>query len=237
MGYTALVTGASRGIGMAISRELISRGVRVFGMARHFGDVPEGLEPLRVDLLDADALGGALEDLVKDTAIDILVNNAGISVGNALEDLALVDLQRQLELNVRATVQCTQAVVPGMKTRRYGRIVNLGSRAGLGRANLSAYAASKAAIVGLTRSWALELAQDGITVNCVAPGPIETEMLAEVYPVGSKERDAILHQVAMRRFGRPEEVADAVSYFTGRRAAFTSGQTIYVCGGATAGQL
>jgi NAD(P)-dependent dehydrogenase (short-subunit alcohol dehydrogenase family) len=122
-----------------------------------------------------------------------------------------------------------------MKQRGFGRIVNIASRVALGRGGLTMYGASKAAVIGFTRGWALELARFGITVNCVAPGPIDTPSLAETAPPDSDARKNILAGVPMGRVGLPQEVAAAVCYFAATDAGFTTGQTLYVCGGATVG--
>ena len=129
----------------------------------------------------------------------------------------------------------TQACLAGMRARRWGRIVNLGSRAALGKEGRTGYAATKAGILGLTRTWALELARDGITVNAVAPGPIATEMFAAHNPPGAAATEAIIGQIPVGRVGRPEEVAAAIAYFLREDAGFVTGQTLYVCGGLSVG--
>jgi NAD(P)-dependent dehydrogenase (short-subunit alcohol dehydrogenase family) len=122
-----------------------------------------------------------------------------------------------------------------MRAARFGRIVNIGSRASLGKAGRIVYGASKAAVTGITRTAALELARDGITVNCIAPGPIETDMIRMGYPEGSETRARLTGEIPVGRFGRPDEIAAAVSYFLSDAAGFTTGQVLYVCGGLTAG--
>jgi NAD(P)-dependent dehydrogenase (short-subunit alcohol dehydrogenase family) len=139
-------------------------------------------------------------------------------------------------LNISATVDVTQAVLPGMQAARFGRIVNISSRSLLGRLGGSMYAAAKAGLVGLTRSWALELAANGITVNCVAPGPVATEMFEQNNPPHLPRSKAMLASIPMARIGKPEEIAAAVAYFLSTEASFTTGQTMYVCGGASISQ-
>jgi NAD(P)-dependent dehydrogenase (short-subunit alcohol dehydrogenase family) len=140
-----------------------------------------------------------------------------------------------MSLNFRAVLQCTQAVLPGMREAKYGRIVNIGSRAALGREARIVYGGSKAAVASMTRSLALETAKDGITVNCVAPGPVETELFQKNHPVGSEARRKIAGAVPMDRIGTPKEVAAACAYFLSEDAGFTTGQVLYVCGGLSVG--
>lgn len=132
-------------------------------------------------------------------------------------------------------MRLAQAVVPQMKAMRHGRIVNIASRAALGKPLRSVYSATKAAMLGLTRTWALELAPYGITVNCIGPGPIATDLFRAANPPDSPQTQAILATVPAGRLGEPEEIAHAVSFFAHRHAAFTTGQVLYVCGGMTVG--
>jgi len=136
-----------------------------------------------------------------------------------------------IDINVRAAILVTQALVPGMRARKRGRIVILGSRAALGKAGRSAYAATKGAIVSLSRTWALELARDGITVNTVAPGPVATEMFYYENPPDSPATKALLASIPVGRIGTPADVAAAVNFLLSDDASFITGQTLYVCGG------
>lgn len=232
---TALVTGASRGIGRAAAARLAADGYRVIGVAR---TAPQGAfegEFLAVDLSDRTKAADALAEILRRHAVDILINNAGLSRPTPIVGLSLPDFDAMMDMNVRAVAQCTAAVVPGMRDRGYGRIVNISSRAAQGKAGRTGYSASKAAVIGLTRTWALELARDGITVNCVAPGPVRTEMWDANNPPDSPATRATVASIAVGRLGEPEDVADAVAYFAGERAGFTTGQVLYVCGGASVG--
>lgn len=231
----ALVTGASRGIGRAIAARLAADGYGVVGVARN---LPQGTfegEFLTIDLAAGEAAAAALAGIARRRAIDILVNNAGLSRPTPIAGLSLPDFDAMMATNVRAVAQCTAAIVPGMRERGYGRIINIASRAAQGKAGRTGYSASKAAVLGLTRTWALELARDGITVNCVAPGPVRTEMWDSNNPPDSPATRASVASIAVGRLGEPAEVADAVAYFASERAGFTTGQVLYVCGGASVG--
>jgi 3-oxoacyl-[acyl-carrier protein] reductase len=161
--------------------------------------------------------------------IDILVNNAGVTSDNLLVRLKSEDWDQVIGVNLKGTVHCTKAVCRGMIRERYGRIVNLTSVVGLmGNAGQSAYAASKAGIIGFTKAMARELAPRGITVNAVAPGFIDTEMTAKL---SAKAHEEYLHSIPLGRFGTCEDVADAVSFLAGPGAGYITGQIISVNGG------
>ena len=230
-----LVTGTSRGIGRAIADFLGERGHRVIGLDRVAPAAPFDGAFYAVDLADADATARILGEVTAADAVDNLVNNAAIGIMDRLEDLDTADLYAQIDVNVRAAVQCAQAVLPAMRQKGRGRIVNIGSRAALGKIGRSFYGASKAALVGLTRTWALETAADGITVNCVAPGPIGTELFLEHNPPGSEARRTIEATIPVGRIGTPREVAAACAYFLSDDAGFVTGQVFHVCGGLTVG--
>ncbi|MGE0311317.1 MAG: SDR family oxidoreductase [Lautropia sp.] len=237
-----VVTGATRGIGRAIVDHLLARDQPVIGIARR--DDPGFPAPLvTADLADADATLHALDGIASRYAVSGLVNNAGVNRMQALGAIDHEAFDRIVGLNCRATIDCTQALLPSIRAARdpmgkaCGRIVNIASRSLLGRFEGSVYAAAKAAMVGLTRSWALELAGDGVTVNCVAPGPVATEMFEQNNPPGDPRRDRMLAAVPMRRMGEPAEIAAAVDYFLSQAAAYTTGQTLFVCGGSSISQI
>jgi NAD(P)-dependent dehydrogenase (short-subunit alcohol dehydrogenase family) len=231
-----LVTGVSRGIGRAIAARLEAQGHEIVGVARNPPAEKLNGAFYKVDLNDAAATAAVLKEIAAKHAIDNLINNAGLVQTARLEEIGLDDLDALIGVNVRAAMQCTQACVPGMRTRQRGRIVNLGSRAMYGRVGRGGYAAAKAAVVGMTRTWALELARDGITVNCVAPGPIATDGFRAQNPPDSPVTKALLASVPVGRMGEPREIAATVEFLLSDDAAFMTGQVLNVCGGLTVGQ-
>jgi len=227
---SALITGASRGIGLAIAQHLAKEGLDVVGISR---TAPANF-PGRfytADLTDEHAAKSVLADIAAEHRVLRLVHSAGLIDPARIENVTDAQFDAAMRLNVQAAIWAMQAVLPSMKAARFGRIVVIGSRAGLGKATRLVYSTSKTALLGLTRTAALELAAEGITVNNVAPGPIETELFSAATPPGSPQREAFVATVPMRRMGQPQEVAAAVAYFLSDAAAFTTGQTLYVCGG------
>ncbi|WP_368912110.1 SDR family oxidoreductase [Taklimakanibacter deserti] len=226
-----LVTGASRGIGRAIAERLAREGHELINLSRSYPGKDFPGVSYSVDLSDAKALGKVLEKLCAEHSVDNLVNNAAPGERAVLEKIAMAELDRMVDTNLRAAILLAQAIVPGMRTKGRGRIVNIGSRAALGLAGLSVYGAIKGALVSATRSWALELARDGITVNAVAPGPIATAMFDKNFPPDSPRRNTILASIPVGRIGAPADVAAAVAFLLSDDASFITGQTLNVCGG------
>jgi NAD(P)-dependent dehydrogenase (short-subunit alcohol dehydrogenase family) len=231
MGYTTVVTGASRGIGRAIAQRLASEGHTVINFSRtNPGKEFPGIS-YSVDLNDGAALKRTLQELIGEHSVDNLVNNAAPGEGATLEHIKMDELDRMVDVNLRAPILLAQAVVPGMRAKNRGRIVNIGSRAALGKTGLSVYGAIKGSLVALTRTWALELARVGITVNTVAPGPIATEMFYNNFPSDSPATKDFLAAIPVGRIGTPTDVAAAVNFLLSDEASFITGQTLYVCGG------
>jgi len=242
-GHVALVTGGSRGIGRACSLILARAGAAV---AIHYGhrrpEADEVVAAIRsfggraaavaADLAREDRIDEAIRDATQELgAPTILVNNAGIWEGTAVEQMTAAAWDRTFAINTRSMFLCARAVVPAMKAARAGRIVNIASTAGQrGEAFHSDYAASKGAVIAFTRSLATELAPFGIRVNCVAPGWVETEMCAEVFAGGGRER--IAATIPMGRVGRPEEIAGAVLFACSDLCGFMTGSVISANGGA-----
>lgn len=232
----AIITGASNGIGRATAVRLAAEGMRILSMDRVApGALLEDETFLRVDLLEERGFVDALARIAAESPASVLVNNAAVVKLGSLEDLSADKIRISTELNTIVPFRLAQAVVQGMKARHYGRIVNISSRAALGKELRTAYSASKAALIGMTRTWALELAAHGITVNCIGPGPVATEMFKAANPPESEQTQSIMRAIPVRRLGEPEEVAHAVSFFAHPLAGFTTGQVVYVCGGMTVG--
>ena len=231
----ALVTGASRKIGRAIAERLKQDGCSVLMLDKVEPEDPSLGEFMRVDLGDANATADTLRWALDGRVITRLVNCAGVITSAPLEEITTEEFDRVVAVNTRAYIQTTQAVVPGMKAHGFGRILNIASRSALGIAKLGIYGLSKGAVVTLTKSFALELAPFGITCNAIGPGPIESDLLREVYPVGSSTRAAYLPTIPVGKFGTPEDVAHVTSFFLDQRSGFVTGQVLYVCGGLTVG--
>jgi NAD(P)-dependent dehydrogenase (short-subunit alcohol dehydrogenase family) len=235
---TALVTGGAAGIGAEICRVLLADGFHVVCVDRNR---PDGSSPNRTDLVcdlcDPAATAAAARDIAQLGPVTHVVHNAGSIRANLLEATSAADLAALSQLHLGAAITLVQAVLPHMKAAGGGRIVMLSSRAALGAPTRSVYSATKAGVIGLVRTWSLELAQHGITVNAVAPGPVGgTDMFHEVLPVGDPRIAGLAAAIPMKRLGTPQDVANAVRFFLADASGFVTGQTLYVCGGASVGQ-
>lgn len=235
----AIVTGGSTGIGVEICRALLDQGYEVISLSRRDAGLRSpSLRSVRVDLSDPVATKQAAAEIAAAEPVTTIVHNAGAILEKPLEQVQLADLDALAHLHLAAPVSIVQANLAAMRAAAYGRIVLISTRAVLGLAKRTAYSATKAGMLGLARTWALELGPAGITVNVVAPGPIEeTEMFEGVVPKGSPRRDALAQSIPVRRLGRPADVARAVTFFTDPGAGFVTGQTLYVCGGTSVGSL
>jgi NAD(P)-dependent dehydrogenase (short-subunit alcohol dehydrogenase family) len=236
MSGTALVTGGSRGIGRAVVEDLIAQGYEVINFSR---TAPAKLLPGEifesVDLGNSKRTREAALDWAAKKDILNLVNNAGMIHVGKIEEITLEDVDDMITLNMVAPLLLTQAVLPKMRANRYGRIVNIGSRAGLGKVGRTVYGGTKAGLAGMTRTWALETAPHGITVNAIAPGPVATELFLASNPPELPQTKKIMESVPVGRFGEPAEIAHAVRMFLDKKAGFITGQLLYVCGGLSVG--
>jgi len=233
-GRVALVTGASRGIGRAVARELAKQGAKVVGTATSEAGAA-GIAEIDcigkvLDVRDAAQCDALVESVRKELGdILVLVNNAGVTRDNLALRMKDADWDEVIETNLRPAFRLSRAVMRGMMKARWGRIINITSVVGAsGNAGQANYAAAKAGIAGMTRSLARELGSRNITVNCVAPGFIDTDMTRAL---PEEHRNALLAQIPLGRLGRPEEVAAAVAYLASPAAGYVTGAVLHVNGG------
>jgi len=238
-GQVALVTGASRGIGAAIALELARRGLKVIGTAtteagaEKIGQALSAFPDCRgetLDVNDAQLAEALIARIVKEHGgLQVLVNNAGITRDNLAMRMKDEEWDAVLDTNLKAVFRMSRAVLRTMMKQRYGRIVNITSVVGaMGNAGQANYAAAKAGVAGMTRALARELGSRNITVNCVAPGFIETDMTASLQ---EDQQRALLSQVPLGCFGKPSDIAHAVAYLASPQASYVTGQELHVNGG------
>ena len=238
-GQVALVTGASRGIGRAIAQLLAERGFRVVGTstseagAAGIGEAlaaHAGCRGIVLDVTDGDAVGAAIDTVVRDLgALHVLVNNAGITRDQLSMRMKDEDWDLVLATNLSAVFRASRAVLRPMMKQRYGRIVNITSVVGAsGNPGQANYAAAKAGVAGMTRALAREVGSRGITVNCVAPGFIETDMTRAL---GEAQSATLLSQIPLGRLGQPLEIAHAVAFLASPEASYITGTELHVNGG------
>jgi 3-oxoacyl-[acyl-carrier protein] reductase len=233
----ALVTGASRGIGKAIAQQLVQQGATVIGtstsdkgaaaISDYLGDKGKGIA---LNVTDADSVQETVKSLEKEFgSIDILVNNAGITRDNLMMRMKDDEWNSVIDTNLTAIFRVCKAVVRGMMKRRNGRIINISSVVGTtGNPGQVNYCAAKAGLVGFSKSLAKEVAARGITVNCVAPGFIDTDMTKALT---EEQKESIFANIPAARLGKPDEIASAVTFLASDGAAYITGETIHVNGG------
>ncbi len=234
----ALLTGGSAGIGRAIAEALLEAGHDVVSLdhAEPAYAHPR-LHHVAVDLLSPAATHDAALEAAEKWSPTILIHNAGAMRPALLPDVNRVDLDALVSLHLGAAITLVQATLPAMRHSGFGRVILISSRAALGLATRTSYSATKAGMIGMARTWALELGPIGVTVNVVAPGPIETDMFHEVLPEGDPRIAALAQGIPMRRIGRPDDIANAVLFFANPASGFVTGQTLFVCGGTSVGSL
>ncbi len=234
---TAIVTGGSAGIGLAVVRQLLQKNYEVISLDVQPAELKHAkLSHVKVDLTDTAATSRVAKEINR-KAITTLIHNAGVIRPALLPDVKLEDFDALVNLHLAAAIVLMQAALPAMKQAAFGRVVLVSSRAVLGLATRTSYSATKAGMLGMARTWALELAAFGITVNVVAPGPIRTANFHSVVPEGSPQVERIAQAVPVRRLGAVDDVARAVMFFADRDAGFVTGQVLYVCGGTSVGSL
>ena len=242
-GQVALVTGATRGIGAAIAQELAAQGLVVIGTAtteegasrigQHLASVQgagAGCRGARLNVTDAAAVDALIDDITKTHGgLHVLVNNAGITRDMLAMRLKDEDWDAVLDTNLKAVFRLSRAVIRPMMKQRYGRIISITSVVGAsGNPGQANYAAAKAGVAGMTRALARELGSRNITVNCVAPGFIETDMTASL---PEEQQKALLGQIPLGHLGKPADIAHAVAYLASPQASYVTGQELHVNGG------
>jgi 3-oxoacyl-[acyl-carrier protein] reductase len=236
----AIVTGASQGIGKIIAFELAKSGAHVACISRNKKAIESIVEEITInggqassfpcDISDSDTLSEIITEIIKENSrIDILVNNAGITKDSLLMRMSIEQWDDVINTNLKGAFHCTKAVVRYMMKNKFGRIINITSIVGLtGNAGQANYAASKAGLIGMTKSIAKEVASRGITANCIAPGWIETSMTDKL----SREvKNEFLSHIPVGRIGSPDDIANAVIFLASDEAGYITGQTITVDGG------
>lgn len=245
-GRTAVVTGGSKGLGLAMAAGLASAGAEVMLVSRHAAEAQAAADGLArdfgrrafgraCDVTSADAVAALFAEAEKTLGrVDILINSAGINIRGPIADLTPAQFEQVMATNVTGTWLCCRAALPGMRTRHWGRIINLASALALiGLANRTPYTASKGAVLQMTRTLALETAADGITANSICPGPFLTEMNLAIADT-EDGRKFVVGATALKRWGRLEEIQGAAIFLASDAASYVTGSALSVDGGWTA---
>ena len=231
---TTLITGGNSGIGAQIAKDLLLKGEKVISIGL---EIPswshKNLISYEADLTSNSQTKSIAQIISKKYKVDNIIHNAGMIKPNLLPDIKEGDLAMLSQLHLSAPILLTQAILPNMKKNKFGRIIFISSRASMGMQTRSAYSATKAGIHGLARTWALELAENGITVNVIAPGPISTQNFWDLVPKDSELEGKISDSIPIGRIGKPDDVANAVDFFLDDKSNFVTGQILYVCGGSS----
>jgi NAD(P)-dependent dehydrogenase (short-subunit alcohol dehydrogenase family) len=234
--FTAVITGGNKGIGADLGRRMLDEGYRVVSVARRAPDFDhERLSSVEADLLDPAAVKQAATEIAGAHQVSHLVHNAGLIWPNLVEDAKPEEITGLAQLHLGSALTLLQAFLPAMKERKFGRVMFNASRAALGAPTRTAYSASKAGMIGMARTWALELAKHQITVNVVAPGPILTDNFWGIVPKGSEREAELATKIPVGRLGTVEDVTNAFMFFADPKNSFVTGQVLYVCGGASVG--
>jgi NAD(P)-dependent dehydrogenase (short-subunit alcohol dehydrogenase family) len=237
--HTVIVTGGSSGIGRAICEHYLAINYRVLNLARRpLAIESPNLHNFSIDLSDRHATAALASTICASYNVDTLVHNAGLIRSAPIDEVQLDDLDYLCNVHLATGITLLQACLPNMKQQGYGRVVLIATRAVQGMHGRTNYAATKAAMIAQARTWAIELGGLGITVNSVAPGPIQaTEMFHKVFAEGDPKIDSIGRSLPVGRVGSPDDVARAVLFFSSEENQFITGQNLFVCGGASLGGL
>lgn len=238
MELTAVITGGNKGIGANLALRMLEEDYRVISVARRAPEFEhERLSSVEADLLDAEAVKQAAAEIASHHAVTHFVQNAGLIWPNLIEDAKPEDITGLAQLHLGSALTMLQAFLPSMRQRCFGRVLFNGSRAALGAKTRTAYGASKAGMIGMARTWALELAPHQITVNVVAPGPILTDNFWGIIPKDSQQETDLAARIPIGRLGQVEDVTNAFMFFADPKSSFVTGQTLFVCGGSSIGSL
>jgi 3-oxoacyl-[acyl-carrier protein] reductase len=231
----AIVTGGSAGIGKSVCRHFLDAGATVINIDINSPDRADDAcyRFIRADLCDPAATRDAAARAAQSLDVNCLINNAGAPFPADLPEVIDADFEHGVNLHLRAPVILAQACLPAMKAARFGRIVNISSRVILGKKSRTVYSSTKAGMVGLTRTWALELGAFGITVNAIAPGPVLTELFKKNNPPEVAKR--LIDSAIVGRAGTPDDIARAVLFFAAPENGYVTGQILHVCGGSSLG--
>ncbi len=236
--HTAIITGGNKGIGADLANALLARDYTVVSVARSAPEVSHpNLHSVEADLLDTGAVKAAATQIAAEFDVTHLIHNAGLIWPNLIEEATPSDISGLAQLHLGSALTLLQAVLPNMKAQGFGRVMFNASRAALGAPTRTAYSASKAGMIGMARTWALELAPHGITVNVVAPGPILTDNFWGIIEKDSPQQEALAKRIPVGRIGTAQDVTNAFLFFCDPANSFVTGQTLYVCGGASVGTL
>ncbi|MBY5932724.1 SDR family oxidoreductase [Tateyamaria omphalii] len=238
MSYTAVITGGNKGCGADLAERLLDQEYTVISVARRNPEISHPkLHSVKADLLDPEAVNIAAKQIAAHFDVTHFIHNAGLIWPNLIEDAKPEDIGGLAQLHLGAALTLLQAFLPNMKERQFGRVMFNASRAALGAPTRTAYGATKAGMIGMARTWALELAPHGITVNVVAPGPILTDNFWGIVEKDSPQQEALAKRIPVGRIGTVRDVTNAFLFFADPANSFVTGQTLYVCGGASIGAI